>query len=211
MPRRGALVLALLLAASAAPALAQGGDPSFNLVNRSGTVIQELYVSSAQVQSWGGDLLGRDVLPSGRSFPVRLPQGQCVNDLRVVYEGGRSEERRGIDTCRLSEVVFGETAGRSAGPGSGRGPAPSGETGNPSFNLVNRSNRTIQVLRASPSAENSWGEDRLGSEVVPPGGRFAVRLPLGDCTYDLRVEYDDRGAEERRGVNLCNLADVTFP
>lgn len=213
--RRGLLAVGLLLAGlAAAPAWAQGGggganDPSFNVVNRSGRTIQELYVSSAQQNAWGADMLGQNVLDNGRSFPVRLPAGQCVNDIRVVYAGGQSEERRAVDTCPLSEVVFGQQAGA---PRSGKGgSAAAGATGNPSFNLVNRTRKTIQVLRASPSSESNWGDDRLGDAVVRPGATFAVRLPAGECTYDVRVEYDDRSAEERRGLDLCRVADVTFP
>lgn len=209
MLRRGVLALALLLA-GLAPALAQNTDPSFNIVNRSGQTIQELYVSSAQVNTWGQDLLGRNVLANGRSFPVRLPSGQCVNDIRVVYEGGRSEERRAVDTCPLNEVVFGNQQGGGTAGGK-RGATTAGRTGNPSFNLINRTSKTIQVLRASPSSDSSWGEDRLGNEVVPPGGTFAIRLPAGECNYDIRVEYEDRAAEERRGVDLCSVANVTFP
>ncbi|HEY8614104.1 MAG TPA: Tat pathway signal protein [Roseomonas sp.] len=211
--RRGVLALTLLLSGllsglAASPAIAQD-DPSFNVVNRSGQTIQELYVSSAQVNNWGRDLLGNAVLENGRSFPVRLPAGQCINDIRAVYEGGRSEERRAIDTCPLNEVVFGDQQG--GGTGGKRGTARAGRTGNPSFNLVNRTGKTIQVLRASPSSESNWGQDRLGNAVVPPGGSFAIRLPAGECTYDIRVEYEDRAAEERRGVDLCSVADVTFP
>jgi len=209
--RRGVLLLVLLLAGLAtAPARAQS-DPSFNIVNRSGQAIQELYVSSSQLNTWGQDILGSAVLENGRSFPVRLPSGQCVNDIRVVYNGGRSEERRSLDTCPLNEVVFGQQ-GAAAAPSGKRGAATAaGRTGNPSFNLINRTNRPIQALRASPSSESNWGEDRLGDAVVPPGGSFAVRLPEGQCNYDIRVEYEDRAAEERRGVDLCSVADVTFP
>lgn len=210
--RRGLVALALLLGGlTAAPARAQNADPSFNVVNRAGRTIQELYVSSAQENAWGQDLLGRNVLQNGRSFPVRLPTGQCVNDIRVVYEGGQSEERRALDTCPLNEVVFGQGAQASPGAGKGGGAAAPGQTGNPSFNLVNRTRKTIQVLRASPSSESNWGDDRLGDAVVAPGGTFAVRLPVGECTYDIRVEYDDRAAEERRAVNLCSVSNVTFP
>jgi len=209
--RRGLLALALLLGGSAAgPLRAQNSDPSFNIVNRSGRTIQELYVSSAQVNSWGQDLLGQNVLDNGRSFPVRLPGGQCVNDIRVVYQGGQSEERRAVDTCPLSEVVFGRGGQPPGGSGKG-GSTTAGQTGNPSFNLVNRTRKTIQVLRASPSSQSNWGDDRLGDAVVAPGGTFAIRLPAGECNYDIRVEYDDRSAEERRAVDLCSVANVTFP
>ena len=214
MFRRTALPALALLAMAAQPALAQRGgqqgDPSFNLVNRTGETIMEAYVSSAQVSTWGRDLLGNNTLEAGRSFAVRLPSGQCVNDVRVVYDGGRAEERRNIDTCRLREVVFGQQQAQGGGSGKG-GAAQAGRTGNPSFNLVNNTQAPIMVVRASPSSESSWGEDRLGNDTIAPGQTFAIRLPSGPCDYDIRVEYEGGRAEERRNVDLCNVSSVTFP
>ncbi|MBP0495957.1 hypothetical protein [Roseomonas indoligenes] len=212
--RQGALALAFIAGLSG-QALAQGqGNPSFNLVNRSGQTIEQAYASSAQQSTWGRDLLGNDVLQNGGTFAVRLPAGQCTNDIRVVYEGGRSEERRGVDTCRTNEVVFGQAGqgqGQRGADGKRGGAAQPGRSGNPSFNLVNRTNKTISVLRASPASDSNWGEDRLGNATVAPGGRFAIRLPAGECNYDVRVEYENRSAEEVHGVDLCSVSDVTFP
>ncbi|WP_426958108.1 hypothetical protein [Muricoccus radiodurans] len=211
--RRAVLALALVAAgfAGAGPAAAQG-NPSFSLVNRSGQTIMEIYASSVSVNSWGQDLLGANVLPNGQSFQVNLPPNQCQNDIRVVYQDRRSEERRGVNTCQLTEVVFGNQQQQAtpAPGGKGGGAAPAA-TGNPSFNLVNRTNKTIQVLRASPSSDQNWGEDRLGTAVVPPGGTFQIRLPAGECTYDVRIEYADNTAEERRGIDLCSISTLTVP
>ncbi|MBW8269975.1 hypothetical protein [Caldovatus aquaticus] len=195
---------ALGLAALAGPAAAQSNDPSFNLVNRSGQTINEIYVSPASQDTWGRDWLGRNVLPDGQAFPVRIPPGQeCVNDIRVVYANGNAEERRRVNTCSLTEVVFGSQAQAA--------PPAAAQTQNPSFNLVNNSGRTIMEIYASPSSDNNWGPDRLGQNVLPPGQSFAVRLPLGECLYDIRVVYDDNSAQERRRVNTCSLTNVTFP
>ncbi len=90
----------------AGAAQAQSNDPSFRLNNRSNQTIMELYVSSSAVSNWGPDLLGANVLPAGQSFVVRLPAGQCVNDIRIVFADGRSTERRSVDTCNLSQLAF---------------------------------------------------------------------------------------------------------
>ena len=50
-PRRALLAAALALL-PALPALAQG-DPSFNLANRSGQAINEIYVSPVSEPNWG--------------------------------------------------------------------------------------------------------------------------------------------------------------
>jgi hypothetical protein len=79
----------------------------FRLVNRSGRTIQQLFVSAATDQNWGADRLGQNVLPSGRAFTVRLPRdGTCVYDIRVVYDDNTAAEKRRVNTCEVSEVVF---------------------------------------------------------------------------------------------------------
>ncbi|MEO3473494.1 hypothetical protein AAFN86_16630 [Roseomonas sp. CAU 1739] len=90
----------------AGAAQAQTTDPSFRLNNRSNTTIMEVYVSSSQNSNWGQDLLGTNVLAAGQTFIVRLPNGQCVNDIRIVVEGGQATERRNINTCELTDINF---------------------------------------------------------------------------------------------------------
>jgi hypothetical protein len=82
------------------------GNPSFNLVNHGAQPMREIYVSSARDTAWGEDRLGQQTLPPGRWLAVRLPANDCVNDIRVVWLDGRSEERRQVDTCRLVNMVF---------------------------------------------------------------------------------------------------------
>jgi hypothetical protein len=85
---------------------AQTNDPSFRLTNNSSGKINEIYVSSSGVNSWGPDRLGDRALNSGGSYTIRLPNGQCVNDIRVVYGSGEATERRRVNTCSLSDLVF---------------------------------------------------------------------------------------------------------
>lgn len=202
--RLRALMFLLPFLALAAPALAQG-DPSFNLVNRSGQAINEIYVSPTREQFWGRDLLGADVLPDGRSFPVRISAAAgCRQDVRVVYADGRPEERRNVDTCAIAEMVFGNAAAPRAGGGS------AGAAGNPSFNLVNRGARPIREVYVSSARETHWGADRLGADVLPPGRHLEVRLPLNDCVNDVMVVWMDGRREERRALDTCRLVNLVF-
>lgn len=107
--RRAFLACATAAAAvlgAAGAARAQTTDPSFRLNNRSNQTIMELYVSSSSDSNWGRDHLGTNVLPPGQSFIVRLPNGQCVNDIRIVAEGGRATERRQVNTCNLTDINY---------------------------------------------------------------------------------------------------------
>lgn len=209
MPLRR-LLLATAFGLCALPALAQSTDPSFNLVNSSGQTIMYVYASPSSDSNWGTDRLGRDVLPNGMSYAIRLPRGQCVYDIRVEYQDRRAEERRNVDTCRIVDVVFGQ-GGQPGGGQPGGGRAGQNPQGNPSFNLVNNAGRVIRELYASPATDSDWGQDRLGQDTVPSGQVHPIRLPQGDCVYDVRAVFDNGQAQERRRINLCEVVNMTFP
>ncbi|MFC7475178.1 hypothetical protein ACFQS7_12490 [Dankookia sp. GCM10030260] len=87
--------------------------------------------------------------------------------------------------------------------------AQPGQAADPSFRVVNNTTKVINEVYASPTNRQDWGYDRLGSEVVPPGGRQIVRLPQdGTCAYDIRIVYQNAGAEERRNLDTCALVDL---
>jgi hypothetical protein len=204
---RARLAVASLMGAvlAAWPAAAQQ-DPSFNLVNRSGQTINEVYVSPSSEQYWGRDWLGADVLPNGRSLPIRIaPSAGCQQDIRVVYADSRSEERRGVNTCGVVQVVFGNAPAAPA-------PAPSAgaaESRNPSFNLVNQGRGPIREVYVSSVRDTNWGTQRL-PRPINPGEYLAVRLAEDDCVNDVRVIWQDGRTEDRRQVDTCRIVNMVF-
>ena len=179
------------------PAQAQN---RFNLVNNTGQQIDEVYVSSSRVSNWGPDFLGRNVLPPGQSFWVQPPFADCVLDIRVVYQGGRAEERRQVNACQLTTIVWGGSGG-----GSSR------QAGNPSFRFVNQGGMVINEVYVSLSTDQNWGPDRLGQNVLAPGASVDIRLPQGrTCTVDIKVVYADGRNVERRGVETCSIEQLNF-
>jgi len=206
------LVAALL--ASAAPAMAQTPNPSFNIVNRTPNAINELYATPAGMTTWGRDRLASRSVPAGQNAPVRLPaDGNCVYDIRVVYANGQSDERRSINTCDTDNVIFPGQA--PTGPGTGTAPPRTAgrqqAANDPSFRLVNRGRSAVNELYASQSGETSWGEDRLGDGTVAAGTTRMIRMPNGDCLYDVRIVYANGEASERRRLNLCTMTDLRVP
>ena len=199
MLRRALLVglFGVLLGLQGGGALAQSNDPSFRVVNNTPNVVNELFASPANTRGWGHDRLGTEVIRPGASHIVRLPaDGNCVQDIRIVYQGGNAEERRNINTCNLTDLVLGGAAPAARGRA---------QPANPSFNLVNRSGRVIEQFFASPSSQQDWGPDRLGDDLVQPGATFAVRLPVGECDHDLRIVWQGGESREQRRVNTCTL------
>jgi hypothetical protein len=238
-----AAILATLLAAL--PAAAQPRDPSFEIVNESGRVVFQVFANAVTQRDWGRDHLGASMLRQGQAFQVRLPaQSGCMTDIRVVFTGGATLERRYVNTCVERRFVIGRSAivaqaGPPAGPRAAPqggdktagglppapGPRPTGPApfaggppapaagvprGNPSFWLVNASRRTMRELYASPSSQQTWGPDRFGTGVLGGGDRFAVRLPEGECLYDVRIVWSDGRPEDRRRINLCDVIELVY-
>ena len=83
---------------------ARSVDPSFRLGNASNVTMREAYVSSSNDNAWGPDQLGQHVLQPGQHFVIRLPAGQCMNDIRVVFMDGTAIERRRVDTCSIVDL-----------------------------------------------------------------------------------------------------------
>jgi len=200
-------IAALLALAAAGTALAQAQNPSFNLVNRSDSAINEVYASAAGMTNWGRDRLGNTSIPAGQSYPIRLPaDGNCIYDIKVVFANGQSDERRGMNTCTVDNVTF--PSGR--GPSAGRGNAQP-NSNDPSFRLVNGSRSKINEVYASITGDDSWGRDRLGDDTVPAGATRVIRLPTGQCVYDVRVVFANGEATEKRRLNLCTITNLRVP
>lgn len=195
MRARPVFIVALLAVLGLPPGMAAAqGDPSFNLVNRSGQTIREIYVSAVTDTNWGRDLLGQDVLGDGRSFAVRIPPtAGCRHDVRVVFADSWPEERRDVNTCTITEMVFGA--------------APSPRAANPSFNLVNHGRQPIREVYVSSVRENNWGAQRL-RQPMQPGEHLPVRLVSGDCVNDVLVVWSDGRREERRRVDTCQVTNM---
>jgi len=198
LTRRGFLASLMFLLAAALPGLAAAQDASFYVTNRSGNTINEVYVSSSADSNWGSDLLGTNVMNSGQR--LRVYPRQCVNDVRVVYSNGQAEERRRINTCNINEVVFGSAA---AAPGRE-------QLSGADFRIWNRSGRTIEQIFVSSSANTSWGSDRLGQQVLPPGRFWTIRQSETGCSFDLRVVFSGGGVFERRNINACQISEFNI-
>ncbi|WP_439574635.1 hypothetical protein [Phreatobacter sp.] len=105
---------ALLFAAFAALSLMTAAEAQaqsqqdFQLVNRTGYTIEEVYVSAASQDSWGDDLMGDNSLEEGQVLNVRFPGGsnECAFDIKVVYDDRETAEFRGVNLCQVSRVTI---------------------------------------------------------------------------------------------------------
>jgi hypothetical protein len=95
----------IVLAAATAAAWAQHQNNPIIIVRNSspaqnGALLLHLYaVPSHQSGGWGTDYLGRLVLGAQSIIRVHLPPGNCVFDVRLVFDNGFSAERRAVNAC----------------------------------------------------------------------------------------------------------------
>ena len=213
-PRRwpGPAVLGVTLLTGAvllpAPALsevsrsARGAVPQREVVvlNRSSRPINEIYASPGSADQWGADRLGDRMLESGASLRLRLGKTrECIFDIKVIYDDASREETRGVDLCHTRQVPF-----------DGKAAATPPEAGGDlrRVTLLNHSTRPVKQVFISPAEANQWGEDRLGESSISAGDRREVTW-RGNCNSDLRVVFENRAAEERRGINLCETPVIS--
>jgi hypothetical protein len=108
-----------LVLAVAIPALAQkpspgqpGGNPGFQLRNNSPNVVNNVYASPSSQSDWGRDLLGsNEVIQAGATRDFQLAPGDCMYDIRVLYQGsggevGGAEERRHVNVCTETAITL---------------------------------------------------------------------------------------------------------
>ena len=190
----------------AAPAHAQ--NPSFNLVNRAPVSIRELFFTPAGDPNWGRDRLQGRAIPAGASYAARRRlDGNCVFDIRVVFQDGRKEDRRDINTCQIEDIAFGEP---SRTIGAAHKPAD-----DPSFKLVNRGEAPVRELFVVPAGQgrgDSWGQNRLASG--PLQGRTDQVIHIGErgrCSYDLKVVLATGKSMEKHDTDLCRITELPVP
>jgi hypothetical protein len=91
----------------AAPAAA-GPNQNFTLVNNTGHTVVTLNISASNENSWGEDILGRDMLANGESAQITFPHGEteCNFDIKATYDDNTTTDARGVTLCTLTTVTL---------------------------------------------------------------------------------------------------------
>ena len=87
--------------------------------------------------------------------------------------------------------------------------APAKPANDPTFRLINTSDKTITQVFATPAGRDNWGKNRLDKDTLLAQGGHLFKLPRdGNCIYDLKVVFIDGGFREKKGTNLCKITDL---
>lgn len=99
-------MLALACAPLLATTAAHADNLDFSLVNKTGYVISEVYVSSASTNDWEEDVMGSDVLANNESVEIEFEKGSkgCKWDMKVIYDDGEQAVWNDLNLCSISQV-----------------------------------------------------------------------------------------------------------
>jgi hypothetical protein len=106
--RLPALAAVFALSIMLMPTAFAQGKQDFTLINKTGLVINELYVGPSSSEDWGEDILGQDTLDDGASTEIVFsPRTRSAKwDLRVVDENGKAYSWYNINLLEISQITL---------------------------------------------------------------------------------------------------------
>jgi len=95
---------------------------------------------------------------------------------------------------------------------AGAAPGATVGTARQNFSVVNATGHVVTTLNVSPTTEDEWGPDILGTDVLQNGQTAQIVFDRAEaqCNYDIRATYDDGDTTDMRNVNLCQVGTVNL-
>lgn len=186
------------------------------ILNRSPRTIKQVFLSPKSAANWGDDMLG-GTIAAGADSEVTY-RGECVVDVRVVFDNSSAEERREADLCNQATVVIAPgwtttdeiPATEADLPRLGAAAASGGGGEGAEMTVVNITGKTVEELYVFPDGAAEEGPDRLGNDTLDDGSSHKFRLDRrGACTFTVRgVLANNAGELRMRGVDLCATGEI---
>jgi hypothetical protein len=197
---RKTLLAAILLAVlSAAAAFAFNPDKlnKITFQNSTGTKIQMIFLSPADSEYWGPDIIGADyVLKDGGSigYYVHFPHEATTFDVMATDDKGNKFEMRDFKVIAGKEqtiTLTRKSLNRTA----------------PDFTLAtlaveNDTGHELQYLFISPADSETWGADLLDEErTLADGDSHNIVIPMGTD----KVQYNLMATDENDDEYIFNV------
>ena len=79
-------------------------DITFLLENKTRANMTEFYASPSGVKNWENDILGDDVLRSGKAIEININEERttCIYDFQAKFADGDVVEKYDINICKLA-------------------------------------------------------------------------------------------------------------
>lgn len=100
--------VALVALGSANLHASQNRKLDFKLINKTGLTIEEVYVAPSKEDTWGEDIMGKDVLKNNDFVDIEFSRKEttCKWDLKVVDSDKDSIEWTDLNLCEANEITL---------------------------------------------------------------------------------------------------------
>jgi hypothetical protein len=167
---------------------------SLTVTNSSSRTICALYVSLQETTEWGEERLGTEVLSTGDSFGVEVPDGQyrirasdCDNNLIAEYD---DFEVNGATTLQVEDRSVDSTIVAAGDPGS--------------LTVINNSPIDVCYVYVSATDATTWGNDWLDENTILDEGESAT-VVVGAGLYDLQAaDCDGQAIAEQYDIDFSS-------
>jgi hypothetical protein len=108
MKKQLSVALAALAISIVSGAALAEAKQDFTLVNKTGYVIEEVYVAPNQSNDWLNDVLGQDTLGDSEYVKIKFKHSNsiCKYDLKVVYDDKSEVEWTNINLCEEEKLTI---------------------------------------------------------------------------------------------------------
>jgi hypothetical protein len=78
------------------------------------------------------------------------------------------------------------------------------------FTIVNNTGQAIITVNVSPADSDEWGPDILGADILAADEQAEISFSNDEeqCSWDIRVTYEDGDTGDWRGIDLCETVTV---
>lgn len=83
------------------------GTLTYDVVNNTGFTLSDIYVSPAESQKWGNDILPYDVFENGKTIRITIPPEfgkTCFFDMKITDTEGGHITFTNIDACKMVKL-----------------------------------------------------------------------------------------------------------
>ena len=84
-----------------------GGALSYDVINNTGVTLIDVFVTAAETNHWGNDILPNDVFENGSTIRVTIPPDYgetCMFDMKITDAAGGHITFTNIDACKLVKL-----------------------------------------------------------------------------------------------------------
>lgn len=107
MKKQFLFLFAVLMACVSMNTFAQSVQ-DFTIVNKTGVVIDQLHVSAVNVEHWGEDILGTEVMELDQEWEIKFhpEETECLWDIKITDGDGNEIQWEDVDLCVTSKIVL---------------------------------------------------------------------------------------------------------